>query len=63
MLHLLNKVIKFLLFLTNPGKLSLAKGTATFASAFFATFASQKPKDPPDLIILDICALQKVYTC
>ena len=30
--------------LTNPGKLSLAKRIATFASAFFPKFANQEPK-------------------
>ena len=34
--------------LTNPGKLSLAKGIATFVSAFFPKLANQEPKDPPD---------------
>ena len=37
--------------LTNPGKLSLAKEIATFASEFFPKLASQEPKYPPDLII------------
>ena len=39
--------------ITHPGKFSLAKGIAIFASAFFPKFANHKPKDPPDLIILD----------
>ena len=34
--------------LTNPGKLSLAKGIATFISAFLPTLANQKLKDPLD---------------
>ena len=33
--------------LTNPGKLSLAKGITTFFSAFFL-IANQELKDPPD---------------
>ena len=38
--------------LTDQGKLSLAKGIATFVSACFPKLANQEPKDPPD--ILDI---------
>ena len=34
--------------LTNPDKLSLAKGTATFVSAFFPELVNHEPKDPPD---------------
>ena len=34
--------------LTNPGKLSLDKGIATFVSAFFPKLANQEQKDPPD---------------
>ena len=34
--------------LTNPGKLSLAKGIATFLSAFLLKLAIQESKDPPD---------------
>ena len=34
--------------LTNPGKVSLAKGIATFISAFLSTLANQEPKDPLD---------------
>ena len=34
--------------LTNPGKFSLAKGKATFVSAFFLKLPNQKPKDPLD---------------
>ena len=40
--------------LTYPGKSSLTKGIAIFVSKL----PSQKPNDPPDLIILDIWALQ-----
>ena len=40
--------------ITNPSKLSLAKGIATFLSAFLRKLAKQKPNDPPDRIILDI---------
>ena len=43
--------------LTNPGKLSLAKGIAISFSAFFPKLPNQQPKDPPDLIILDVWAL------
>ena len=34
--------------LTNPGKLSLAKGIETVFSAFFPKLPNQEPKDPPD---------------
>ena len=34
--------------LTNPGKLSLAKGIAIFVSAFFPKLPNRQPKDPPD---------------
>ena len=34
--------------LTNPGKLSVAKGIAIFLSAFFAKLTDQEAKDPPD---------------
>ena len=34
--------------LTNPDKLSLGKGIATFVCAFFRKLANQEPKDPPD---------------
>ena len=34
--------------LTNPGKLSLAKGIAMFVSAVFPKLPNQEPKDPPD---------------
>ena len=40
---------------TNPGKLSLDKRITIFVTAFFPP--NQEPKDPPDLIILDIWAL------
>ena len=30
---------------------------ALFVSAFFPKLPNQEPKDPPDWIILDICAL------
>ena len=43
--------------LTNPGKLPLAKGIAIFVSAFFPKLRNEKPKDPPDWMILDIWAL------
>ena len=32
---------------TNPGKLSLAKGIAMFVSAFFPKLPNQETKDPP----------------
>ena len=32
----------------SPGKLSLAKGIAIFASAFLLKLANQGTKDPPD---------------
>ena len=41
-------------FLTNLGKLSLAKRIATFVSAFLPKLAIQEPKDQLNLIILDI---------
>ena len=45
-------LIVFFLFetklLTNPGKLSFAKGIAPFVSAFFPKLANQDSKDPPD---------------
>ena len=34
--------------LTNPCKLSLAKGIATFVSAFFSNLANQELKDLPE---------------
>ena len=34
--------------LTNPGKLSLAKGIAIFVGAFFPKLPNEEPKDPPD---------------
>ena len=43
--------------LINPGKLSLVKEIAMFVGAFFPKWPNQKPKDPPDSIILDIWAL------
>ena len=33
--------------LTNPGTLPLAKGIATFVSAFLPKLANQEPKDSP----------------
>ena len=38
--------VKVKLF-TNPNQLSLAKGTATFVSAFFPILTNQEPKDTP----------------
>ena len=38
--------------------MSLVKGIAIFVIAFFSKLPNQKPKDPPDWIILDIWALQ-----
>ena len=32
---------------TNPGKLSLAKGIATFVSTFLLKLANQEPQNPP----------------
>ena len=43
--------------LTNPDKLSLAKGIATFISTFLLKFANQEPNYRPDWIIWDIWAL------
>ena len=43
--------------LTNPGKLSLAKGRAIFVSAFFCKLPNQERKDLPDWINLDIWGL------
>ena len=41
--------------LINPGKLSLEKEIATFVSTFFfPKLPNQEPKDPLDLIILNI---------
>ena len=40
--------------LTNPGKLSLAKGRVIYISAFFPKLHNQEPEDPPERIILDI---------
>ena len=40
--------------LNNSGKLSLAKGIATFASAFYPILANQEQKESPDWVILDI---------
>ena len=40
--------------LTNPGKLSLARGIAMFASVFFPKLPNKEPKDLRDSIILDI---------
>ena len=34
--------------LTNPGKLSLARGITIFVSAFFPKLPNQEPKGPPD---------------
>ena len=35
-------------FLTNPSKLSVAKGTATFVSAFLHKLPNRGPKDPTE---------------
>ena len=40
--------------ITNPGKLSLAKGITVFVSAFFPKLPNQVPKDLPDWNILDL---------
>ena len=34
--------------LTDPGKLSLARGIAIFVSVFFPKLSNQEPNDPPD---------------
>ena len=53
-IFLLNLFIAFeVKFLTDPGKLSLAK-RIIFVSAFFSKLYNQEQKDPPDWIILDI---------
>ena len=36
------------IFLTNPGKLSLAKGSGTFVGDFWPKLPNQEPKDPAD---------------
>ena len=41
-------------FLTNPDKLSLAKGKAMFVCAFFPKLPNQEPIDSSERIILDI---------
>ena len=44
-----NVFITFLVkLITNPGKLSLAKGIAIFVTAFFPKLSNQEPKDLPD---------------
>ena len=43
--------------LTNPRKLSLAKGIAMFVKAFILKLPNQEPKDPSDWIILDTWGL------
>ena len=43
--------------LTNPGKLSLAKGIALFVNAFYPKLPNQEPKDAPGWINLDIWVL------
>ena len=45
------------ILLTNPGKLSLAKEIAIFASVFSPKLLNQEPKYLPDWIIWDIWAL------
>ena len=42
---------------TNPGKLSQAKGMASFLVFFYLNYLIKNKKDPPDWIILDIWAL------
>ena len=36
------------MLITNPDKLSLVKGIATFISAFLPKLPNQEPKDPTD---------------
>ena len=40
--------------LTNTGNLSLPKGIAILASAYFPKLPNQEPNDPPNWTILDI---------
>ena len=49
--------VYLLQLLLNPGKLSLARGIATFVGALLPKLASQEPKHPPDWNILDIWVL------
>ena len=49
LVFLLNLFIAFeVKLLTNPSKLSLAKGIATCASAYFLISANQELRDPSD---------------
>ena len=49
LIFLSNSFITFeVKLLTNPGKLSLAKGIATFVISFLPKLANQEPKDPLD---------------
>ena len=49
LIFLLNLFIAFeAKWLTNPGKLSLAKGIAIFFSVFYPKLPKEEPKDPPD---------------
>ena len=55
LIFLSNLFIKFKAkLLTNPGKLSLAKGVTRSISAFFPKLLNQGLTDPPDWIISDI---------
>ena len=48
LIFLSNLLIAFeVKWLTNPGKLSLAKGIATFVITFFLKLPNQEPKDSP----------------
>ena len=50
LIFLSNLFIAFeVILLTNPAKLSLPKGIATFVRAFFPKLANQEPKDTSEL--------------
>ena len=50
LIFLSNLFITFeVILLTNPAKLSLPKGIATFVRAFFPKLANQEPKDASEL--------------